>query len=249
MGKTSLGGTLHNASLKFFNKPALFIALEASDGGGVSSIQDYDVPFVQPSTYQELDSLIANLSTDVEFGAVILDNATDMVARLVKPHALTFPTRGAAPQTRSIGVPCRDDYQTMGELTRRVFNQLINLTKLPNVNCRKHLLVTVLEKEKQDDGTVTAVCPDLPGAMADTASAMFEFYAGIKIKNVVEPNPDNPKTTRSRSVRLIQTKPEGKKNFGDRYKVFPDEGPLDFVELFEKYWMPKVATTVEAMAA
>lgn len=247
-GKTTLGGTLHYASEKFFGKPGIVIAVEASDGGGVSSIQDFDMPFVQPATYQELDRLIAALATDTTYGAVILDNATDMVSRLLKPHALTFPVRGAPPATRSIGVPCRDDYQTMGELSRKVLNSLINLTKLPNINARKHLLVTVLEKEKQDDGTVVAVCPDLPGAMADCASAMFELYAGIKVGNIVKSDPNNPKNTIRESVRLLTTKGDGKKQLGDRYKVFPEEGPLDFVQLFDQYWMPKVAATQAAIA-
>ena len=224
------------------------IAVEASDGGGTSSIQEYDVPYVQPTTFQELDKLISALATDTTFGAVILDNATDMVSRLVKPHALTFPTRGAPPPTRSIGVPCRDDYQIMGELVRKTFNGLINLTKLPNALARKHLLVTVLEKEKQDDGVITAYCPDLPGQMAETASAMFELYAGIKIANVVKPDPNNPKATIKEQVRLFTTKGDGRKQLGDRYKVFPEEGPLDFVQLFEQYWLPKVAATTALTA-
>jgi hypothetical protein len=235
--------------MKYFGKPGLVIALEASDGGGVSSIQEFDCPYVQPNSYQEFTRLITELQTDTEFGAVIVDNATDMVQRIIKPHALTFPVRGQAPPTRSVGVPHRDDYQVMGELCRQLLNQIINLTKLTNVNARKHVLVTVLEKDKSDDnGMLVSTCPDLPGAMADTASAMFELYAGIKIGSVVEADPSNPKVTRKRQTRSLITKPEGKRVLGDRYKVFPDEGPLDFVELFEKYWMPKSEASRLAMA-
>jgi hypothetical protein len=241
-GKTTFGASLNEFTKKTLGKETLFIAVEAAEGGGTSSIRQFDVPFVQPENWQTLDKLLASLQTDTDFGGVVVDNATDMVNRIVKPYALTFPVRGTPPATRLLGVPHRDDYQTMGEITRKIFNQLINLTKSPDPKHRKHLLVTVLEKERTDQDTqrITAINPDLPGQMADASAAMFELYCGIKISNEVLPDPANPKQTIRQQSRKFFVKGDGVRQFGDRYKLFPEEGPLDLVQLMEQYWLPNL---------
>jgi hypothetical protein len=241
-GKTTCGATLDQMCRKLYGKPALIIALEAADGGGTSSIRKFEVEYVEPQNMREFDALLTGLQTDTTYAGVVLDNATDMVNRIIKPHALTFPTRGAPPPTRATGVPCRDDYQVMGELTRQVLGKLIKLTKLENVKARKHLLVTALEKEKQDDGKITGIHPDLPGAMADASPAMFELVASLIIKNVVVPDPNKPGQTRREAVRVMTTSGDGVKVLKDRYNLFPKECPPDFVEMFEKYWMPAMVT-------
>jgi hypothetical protein len=240
-GKSTFAATLNEFTKAHMGKEVLFIATERAEGGGTTSIQDMDVPFVQPRNYQELQAILASLQTDTTYGGVVLDNATDMVNWIIKPHALTFPTRGAPPPTRATGVAARDDYQVMGELTRQTLNQLINVTKATNPAQRKHLIVTVLERERQDEGVVTAIQPDLPGQMADNAAAMFELYCGIEIANTVKPDPANPKATIRVSERVFSTKGDGKRQLADRYKIFPERGPANLKTLMEEYWLPKVA--------
>lgn len=243
-GKTTFAASLNALTKKYMNKPTLFIAVEAAEGGGTTSIREFDVEFVQPTNYTELLSVLTALQTDTYYGGVVLDNATDMVASILKPHALTFPTRGTPPATRGAGVPHRDDYQTMGELCRQVFNRLINLTKNPRKEIAKHLLVTALEKEKFDEsGSLSSIQPDLPGQMAEATSAMFELVGSIQIKNRVIPNPDNPKATMRVKDRVFVTEGDGVKILGDRYKVFPQDSPLDWAVMWEKYWLPAANRT------
>jgi hypothetical protein len=241
-GKTTFAASLNEFTKKHLGKETLIIAVEAADGGGVSVIQDLDVPYVQPANYQELDKILAALQTDSTFGGVVIDNASDMVGRIVKPYALTFPTRGQPPPSRAVGVPERGDYQTMGEITRKILNQAINLTKTPNENHRKHLLVTVLQKDRQDQdtGRIVSTQPDLPGAMSDAAAAMFELFCSIKVGHAVVPDPNNPKVTTRQQVRTLQVTGDGVKQLGDRYKLFADGAPLNWTQLMETYWLPKV---------
>lgn len=235
------GATLNEMTLKYMGRPSLFIACEPAEGGGTTSIKDFDVEYVQPSNIEELRRIVTALATDTYYGGVIVDNASDMSASIIKPHALTYPTRGRPQATRAAGVPEWGDYQVMGELTRQIFNQLINLTKHADPKIRKHLLVTALEKSKtNDDGELVSVHPDLPGSMADATPAMFELVGGVEIKQRVVPDPDNPKVTKRVTERMLATAATGVKLLGDRYGIFPTSCELNWPTLWEKYWIPAV---------
>lgn len=244
-GKTVFGKTLDDLSKKHFGKPALFIAMEPSEGGGTMSIQDYAVEYVMPTTMEECNKIIAALASDTRYGAVVLDSATEYVNRFLKPYALKFPyTKGTPSKTREAGVPEQGDYQTMGERARLDFNQLINLTVNPDVHKRKHLLVTALEREKfaRDGKELIAVQPDLPGAMASVATSMFQTVGCIELRTTVEPDPANPGKTRrvTRRVLITDATEENKRVIGDRTKLIPNNSPLDFVQIYETYWIPKI---------
>jgi hypothetical protein len=241
-GKTTFASTMDAFTKKHFGKPTLIIAVEAGDGGGTMSIQDTGVDYVTPANMEELNKIIAALSNDTKYGGVVLDSATEYVNRFLKPYALKFPyTKGAAPATRMEGVPEQGDYQTMGERARMDFNKLINLTSHPDKNVRKHLLVTALEKEKTNrDGLLVSVGPDLPGAMSQAATAMFQCVAAISLKTSVEPDPADPKKTKRVTRRYLETEvtEESKKIVGDRTKRIPNGSPLDFSEIYETSWIP-----------
>ena len=241
-GKTTFAATMDQFTKKYFGKPTLIIAVEAGEGGGTMSIQDFDVDYVVPNTMEELNKIIAALATDTKYGGVVLDSATEYVNRFLKPYALKFPyTKGAAPPTRLEGVPEQGDYQTMGERARMDFNKLINLTSHPDKNIRKHLLVTALEKEKTNrDGVLLSVQPDLPGAMALAATAMFQTVGAIELKTTVEPDPANPKVTKRVTRRMLVTTvdEESKKIVGDRTKRIPTGSPLNFCDIYEQSWIP-----------
>lgn len=241
-GKTTMGASMNAMTLKHFGKPTLFIAVEAGDGGGTMSIQEHDVDYVAPSNMEELNKIIAALATDTKYAGVILDSATEYVNRFLKPYALRMPyTKGAAPQTRLEGVPEQGDYQTMGERARSDFNKLINLTSHPDKNVRKHLLVTALEKEKNDrNGNLVCTGPDLPGAMMSASSAMFQSVACIELRTTVEPDPANPGKTKrvTRRILVTETNEESKKIVGDRTHRIPTGSPLDFTQIYEECWLP-----------
>lgn len=236
-GKTTLCATLDELTKKHLGKPTLGIAVEAGEGGGTASIEAAGVDFITPTNFNEFNAVIASLASDTTYGGVFLDSASEYVKRFLQPYALKFPTKGAPPATRVTGVPARDDYQTMGEQARIHFNQLINLTTHPNLNIRKHLLVTALSKEKTDDNnTITAIQPDLPGAMSASASAMFQTVCTIKIKSMVEKSPEGKPIRRT--ARVLSTEGDGIRVCGDRTHRFPPECEPNLCKIWEEYWIP-----------
>lgn len=241
-GKTTFGASLDALTKKHFGKPTLFIALEPTEGGGTMSIQDHNVQYVAPSSMEELNKIIAGLAGDTQFGGVVLDSATEYVNRFLKPYALKFPyLKGTASPTRNAGVPEQGDYQTMGEQLRIDFNKLIGLTTHPDPRVRKHLLITALEREKlsRDGKELLAVQPDLPGAMASVATSMFQTVGCIELKTVVESIGGKP-TRVTRRRLLTESTEENKRVIGDRTKLIPDGAPMDLVEIYEQFWLPKL---------
>lgn len=249
-GKTTLAASLDALTKKHDGKPSLFIAIEPSDGGGTLSIQDYGVDYIQPTTIAELDRIVAALKTDKTYGGVILDNGSEYIKSFVQPLSLqqSFPGCNTYP-TRLIGVPARNDYQIMGEVARIFFNKLVCLTSLPNMEFRKHLIVTALIKERFDDeGTLIRIGPDLPGALADSCTAMFQTVVRINLRKIARPDPDNPSKSISQFMRYLQTKPKGKEIVDDRTRVFPDAYPLTNSKgepvgldtIYEEFWLPRL---------
>lgn len=234
-GKTTFAATLNQLTKAKEGRPSLFIAVETGEGGGTMSIQDAGVDYVTPETYADFLKILTALRTDTHYGGVILDSATEYVNRFLKPYALKFPSRERT-ATREAGVPERSDYQTMGEKLRQDFSRLIELTTLSDLRCRKHVVVTALQREKMDGENIVAIHPDLPGAMAFTAAAMFHTVAQIGISNRVE---KEGSTTRRVTHRYLITESNGVRVVGDRTGCFPDGAPLNFLEIYERYWEPR----------
>lgn len=255
-GKTTLAASLDTLTQYLMDKKTLFIPIEVGEGGGTMSIQDYGVDYIVPRSMSELDKLIATLAHDATYGGVVLDSASEYIHRFLKPYALKFNFPGANNYpTRALGVPARSDYQTMGEESRNFFNRLVGLTttinpktNLPDDTLRKHVFVTALIREKTDnDGNLLRIGPDLPGAMMDAATAMFQTVATIDIAGKVVPDPANPKRTTRIYERLLRTKGRGKEILGDRTRCFPstfnltndDNTPKGLLELWKEYWEPR----------
>lgn len=241
-GKTTMAATMHNWCLKEYNKPGLFVVFESAEGGGTTSVRDFDVPYMQPTDLKSTMAVLRALAGDTTYAAVFIDNLSDMVKNVVQPYALSFPSREHV-ATRSGGVPERSDYQTIAETTRQLLNLMIALTK-GNPNFRKHLIVNALRGEKRNSqGDLEYVGPDLPGQLREVGPAPFELVSRIDIKNIVVPSADNPKTNiRQKQYKFI-TSGDGIQCAGDRYKIFPAEGPADWEILMEQYWKPVIEKT------
>jgi len=242
-GKTTFAATMDGFTKAHGGKPTLIIAMEPAEGGGTMSIQEYGVDYVTPTNIEEFNKIVAALAGDTRYGGVVVDSATEYVTRFLKPYALKFPyTKGTPSLTRNAGVPEQGDYQTMGEQARIDFNKLINLTTHPDLNIRKHLLVTALEKEKltRDGKELVAIQPDLPGAMSSVATAMFQTVGCIELRTVVEADPGKPGSTRRVTKRTLVTDATeaNKRIVGDRTRLIPDGAPLDFRTIYEMYWLP-----------
>jgi hypothetical protein len=249
-GKTNLSGELHEMTMKFWGKPTLYIAIEAGEGGGAATIRKMGVPLVTPQSVAEMDKILAGLETDTEFGGVVLDSSSEMVKKFIKPEALAFPCRerGSGQElVRKAGVPSRSDYQTMGELCRQRFQRLINLSSHTNPKIKKHVIITALDRQHEDDtGKTDFWGPDLPGAIATGAVGMFQIVATVDIKPQVVGG-------KRFNTRFLVTGTDGVKSLKDRFNVFPaevklkntvevipgDDG-LTLSDCWERYWVPAI---------
>ena len=149
-GKTTMASTLDEMTRKYFGKPSLCVAVEPGEGGGTMSVREAGIDYITPETEEEMSDVLASLAGDKVYGGVILDSSSEYARRILQPYAMRFPSREKQPQ-REAGVPDRGDYHVMGEEARRRFNQLVALTVHPNLDIRKHLVVTALYKERTDD--------------------------------------------------------------------------------------------------
>jgi hypothetical protein len=247
-GKTKLAGSLHKLTMKYDQKPTLYIAVESGEGGGAATLRRLECPLFVPNSMEDLDRALAALRNDRTFGGVVLDSATEMVKKFVKTKALGYPGRDKGPvqgTLRTAGIPGRSDYQVMGELTRQVFQQLLNMSAVSDLNLKKHIVVTATDRKIEDDlARVTFEGPDLPGAMAASAAAMFQISATIEIRPTVIGTERVP-------LRFLTTETDGPKALKDRFDVFPKTGTrlklndtdalgLDLAEMWEKYWIPQI---------
>ena len=252
-GKTRLAGSLHRLTTKYLGKPTLYIAVESGEGGGAVTIRDMDVPLYQPKDLTELKATLSALKNDKQFGGVVIDSATEMVKQYIKPVALKFPPRERSVTIlapREAGVPSMSDYGSMGELTRQVFQDLLNISSNPNPELKKHVIVTALDKQKNDEeGRVSFWGPSLPGAMAGEAAGMFQIVGTIELKTQV---------VNGRRIvgRYLNTKPDGAKLLKDRFGIFPaevllkdpitNEG-LDLCDIWEQFWLPEIAKNTNSI--
>ena len=246
LGKTTLAASLDALTRETLGKPSLFIAVEQGEGGGTMSVQDAGVDYVCPETQAEFDAILAELSSDSKYGGVILDSGTEAINRIIKPYALTFPSRERH-AVRTMGVPDRGDYQSMGEFMRQRVNRLIDLTVKRDLRLRKHFVMTTRLREKvdQDSGAITFIGPDLPGALAQNIVGMFQTVSRIVSKASVE---DVGGKKLRVTKRVLLSRPDSVTPLGDRMKVFPEELPLTkddgsfvgYLDIWKQYWLPRI---------
>jgi len=179
--------------------------------------------------------------------SLIVDSWTEVVRKHIKAAALQIPRARGESDKRKQGIPELDDYQVMGELSRRLLVRLFD--SAPD----KHIIVTALEKYDKagpDDppGTESLIGPDLPGQMFLGAPAMFDFVLRMRTRTALR----NPADAKSKySQRFLVTQPEGgvvakcranssSKALLDREEIFepvegkPTEGRGTFNMLLEK---------------
>jgi hypothetical protein len=244
-GKTKFASSLDAFTRKRRNKPTLIIASEAAEGGGTMTLNDQEVDYVMPTSWNEMETLLASLATDEHYGGVILDNVTDYASRIVKPHVLSFPSKERVAGPRVIGVLQRSDYQVMGECVRTQLNRLVNLTnENTQAKYRKDLIVTALQKEKNDEsGNLIGIVPDLPGSLAEAVTAMFNSVLSLNVKNSVVKQPDGS-TTRVPG-RVLISAADGMRRTDDRTGIFKSfherlitdssGNPIGINEIFDAY--------------
>ncbi len=229
IGKTTWVGTAPDVGIA---------ACETGEGGGTLSIVKAGVDFVEPKNFADFRSICYD--TFVPFQkkrAVALDSLTYMTRSFIKEHVLTaFPAKNPREaMRRQAGIPSGFDFGEIAELTRNLLNALLNQ--------KKHIIVTVLAKsEKDDNGIVVGIKPDLPGALADAAAAMFDSVVFLKARKILK-DPRDPRSaymqrffiTQTDGVHLAKDRNNSGKPFLSQEEIFDkDSGVGSFPFLLDK---------------
>lgn len=243
-GKTTLAGGLDELTQKYEGKRTLYIALEASDGGGAATIRKLDVPLWEPTDWNDLYRGVGALRNDKTIGGIVIDSATELMQGIVKPNAMKYPSRDNT-ATRSAGVPEQGDYQVMAELCSQLFRMLLGMTKHPQVEYRKHLIITAADNSKTENrksDKVVWIGPALPGRMAKESVQMFQQVGTLRVKTQVV---DGKRVNK----RFLTFQGDGIEALKDRYEIYPEEVEIRKVggtsgetlcSMYEKFWLPQV---------
>lgn len=173
-------------------------ACETGQGNGLLSVAQENLDYVEPQNLAELEAF-CNGAVFKDKAVVCLDSLSYMVKSFIKDAALAIPRAGGNSPKRSQGVPELDDYGVMAEISRRLLAKLLARDQ--------HLIVTALEKEgPSDNDGVSLFVPDLPGALALTCTAMFDFVFRLRTRQRFT-NQRDPSTRYTE--RYLITQPDG----------------------------------------
>lgn len=149
-------------------------ACETGLGKGLLSVAQKDIEYIEPQNLAELEAF-TNGAVFKDKGVLALDSLSYMNKSFIKDAALAIPRKGGDTQKRAQGIPELDDYQVMAEIARRLLAKLLDKDQ--------HLIVTATEKDIKNETTgETLYVPDLPGALALTCTAMFDFVLRLRTR-------------------------------------------------------------------
>lgn len=236
IGKTRLGKTT------FISKaPNVGVcACETGHGRGLLSVVTNAPPFdyFEPKSLEDIDALASgHIFKDKD--TIGVDSFSAIARTIIKDFAVRMPSgaKGSSPR-RLAGIPELNDYNTMGEVSRRVLDALLNLPK--------HVVISFLERTEKDHDTGAAIScgPDVPGQMYLAAPSMFDVVLYLKARKAFR-NPADPKSAYTQ--RYFITQPDGFHIGGDRNNIagkpiLPAELPFDletgsgtFADILRRY--------------
>lgn len=179
VGKTSFLGTVPDIGIA---------ACETGNGKGLVSLMERGIDYVEPTTQADFDAICSGLVFK-DKSAIGLDSLSDMTTTFIKDYALSMPRARGATDKRKAGVPELDDYQVMGEVTRRILRKLLDGDK--------HVIATAglrIDKPDMESGqTDTLVGPALPGSLFLGSTAMFDLVLCLRTRSVLR-DPKDPKS-------------------------------------------------------
>lgn len=237
VGKPGVGKTTFLSGV-----PGVFIAAcETGHGSGLLSAAHSSVPFdfCEPKSFTDFRSICLNTFEPAQKNeAVALDSLSAMTKTFIKDHVLaTFPSRNQKEaMRRQAGVMTGFDYGDVADVTRTLVQQLLQQPR--------HVIVTCTEKaEKDDNGVIVSIGPDLPGQLALGAPAMFDTVLYLKARKRLR-DPRDPKSvyderyfvTSNDGLHIAKDRNStGGKSFLDREEVFDiEKGSGTFTTLFNK---------------
>ena len=167
---------------------------ETGYGRGSLSAAAKDYEYVELNSYADLDSFCSS-AVFKEKNSVGLDSLSWATRTIIKDKALSIPRQKGESQKRQLGIPELDDYGTIGELTRKLVNKLLQTDQ--------HLIVTSglrIDKPDPENGQgEMLVGPDLAGQMFLGSTAMFDLVLCTRTRSVLR----DPKDAKSRYTQYI----------------------------------------------
>lgn len=161
---------------------------ETGHGKGLLSAAMEGLDYTELNNYNEFEEFCTGQAAK-PYEVTGLDSLSWANKTFVKEKALTLPRSKGESQKRALGVPEIDDYGTMGELSRKNIQKLIDQSQ--------HLVVTStlrIDKPDADNGGEQLVGPDLPGQMFLGSTAMFDLVLCLRTRSVLR----DPRDAKSR---------------------------------------------------
>lgn len=161
---------------------------ETGHGKGLLSAASEGFDYTELNNYNEFEEFCTGIAAK-PYEVTGLDSLSWANKTFIKDKALSLPRAKGESQKRALGVPEIDDYGTMGELSRKLIQKLIDQSQ--------HLVVTStlkIDKPDADNGGETLVGPDLPGQMFLGSTAMFDLVLCLRTRSVLR----DPRDAKSR---------------------------------------------------
>lgn len=204
----------------------IILACESGHGGGTLSISGYNIDYIVPETYSDMEVFCSGQGLEA-YETLVIDGFSYATDTLIKNHALTVPRSRGESAKRAMGVLELDDYQVLAELERRLLARLLQNDK--------HIIISCLMDFYQpavggpDPRPEKSGGPDLPGSMRLGSSAMTDIVMKLHTRSALR----NPKDASSRYYqRYWLTDSDGKYLAKSRLRngkssIFPAEVPFD----------------------
>lgn len=194
LGKTSFVATAPNVAVG---------ACETGHGKGLLSVATKGIRYAELNSYQDFDDFcsVKNLPSDVE--TLALDSLTDMCKTFIKDKALTASRPKGNSDKRDMGVPELDDFNTMGELARKLVRKLLDTDK--------HVIATAtlrIKEPKDGSGGETINGPNLPAEMFLGSTGMFDQVFCVRHRQVFD-TPEKPDNKFKHTERYLLTSSQG----------------------------------------
>lgn len=182
------GKTTFMASANAPGRKLLAGSCETGHGRGLLSVASNGFDFCELNSYNDLDEFCTGQPAK-GYDVIGLDSLSWANKTFIKDKALSMPRAKGESQKRALGCPEIDDYGTMGELSRKLVQKLIDQPQ--------HIVVTAalrIDKPDADNGGEQLVGPDLPGALFLGSTAMFDLVLCMRTRSVLR----DPKDAKSR---------------------------------------------------
>lgn len=161
---------------------------ETGHGKGLLSAASEGFDYTELNSYNDFEEFCTGIAAK-QYEVTGLDSLSWANKTFVKDKALSLPRAKGESQKRALGCPEIDDYGTMGELSRKLIQKLIDQSQ--------HLVVTStlrIDKPDADNGGEQLVGPDLPGQLFLGSTAMFDLVLCLRTRSVLR----DPRDAKSR---------------------------------------------------